>query len=461
MTLLRTSRYLVAVPRASDFALYHRVYGGLCLADGATLDLLRSFDSPRPASGESRIGELRARRLLVEDGEESILNDRIEQRRSDFATGRQIHVVQLVLANRCNFRCSYCFEALGDSPIEETFYGRSSFERRQAQSSPANVTMTPPLAEEYLRAAIGMAKRAGTSALAVQFFGGEPLVNRRAVRHVLDRFGRCYDGISLSYSIVTNGSLITDEIAREFRELEVAVIVSYDAPAGDARPMRGGKSSHGAVRRGLDLLRLHGNRVALNAALTKATFDLFGRDLVDFAFDRGVYEIGVVLDLDPSFYETRGGGSIAAKLWDVVAYGASKGVVLTGYWHQIFQGLTAFDRYSRIGYQNCSAMGVQLSIEPDGQVFACKASGASFGSILDPDALLRSFRYASYAMRACVPPPACCGCEIEHFCAGLCLGSIENRYGDISRIEPAACDVYRDLTRRYVGAVDRSEVAFV
>ncbi len=461
MTLLRTSRYLVVVPRASDFALYHRVYGGLCLAGAETLDLLRSCASPRPASDDSRIVELRARRLLVEDDEESILDDRSEQRRSDLATGRQIRVVQLVLTNRCNFRCSYCFEALGDTPIEETIYARSSSERREAQSSTANVTMSPQLAEEYLRAAIGMAKRAGTRALAVQFFGGEPLVNWRTVRHVLDRFGGGDGEMSLSYSIVTNGSLITDEIARKFRELGVAVIVSYDSPAGDPRPMRNGKSSHDAVRRGLDLLRRHDNRVALNAALTEATFDLFGRDLVDFAFDRGVYEIGVVLDLDPSFYETRGAASIAAELWDVIAYGASRGVVLTGYWHQIFQCLAAFDRYSQIGYQNCSAMGVQLSIEPDGQVFACKASGASFGSIRDPDALLRSPTYASYAMRACTPPPACRGCDIEHFCAGLCLGSIENRYGDIGRIEPAACDAYRDLTRRYVATVDRSEVAFV
>jgi hypothetical protein len=75
----------------------------------------------------------------------------------------------------------------------------------------------------------------------------------------------------------------------------------------------------------------------LNSVLGEATFDLFQCDLVDFAFDHGVYEIGVVLDLDPAFYERRFADEITNKLWEVCKYGWSKGVVVTGYWHQIFQ----------------------------------------------------------------------------------------------------------------------------
>jgi hypothetical protein len=35
---------------------------------------------------------------------------------------------------------------------------------------------------------------------------------------------------------------------------------------------------------------------------------------------------------------------------------------------------------------------------------------------------------------------------IEHFCGGLCLGPVENKYNhDIYSIEEAACNVYREI----------------
>lgn len=48
---------------------------------------------------------------------------------------------------------------------------------------------------------------------------------------------------------------------------------------------------------------------------------------------------------------------------------------------------------------------------------------------------------------------------IEHFCGGLCLGPIENKYKhDIYSIEEAACNVYREITRRFIMDVDEGEV---
>jgi uncharacterized protein len=415
------------------YAVYHSILGDLRVVDGD--ELPRLDEGPDAAA---------------------ILEQRRRDRERAIVTGAAVKCVQLVLTNRCNFHCTYCFEGLGGTPIEESIYARSSSQRIAAQRSPANAIMTPANAERYLRAALALVREAGNDALTVQFFGGEPLVNWPALRHVLTTLGNGCDGVTIGYSIVTNGSIVTEEMASLFRGHGVAAIVSYDSPRSEARPMRSGRRSHDAVRGGLALLKRHDVRLAINAALTSATFDAFDRDLVDFAFDRGVYEIGVVLDLEPRFYSEHGTRAIADRLWDVTEYGLSKGVVVTGYWHQIFQAIASSDRYAAIGYQNCSAMGVQLSVEPSGDVFACKASGAYFGNILSWRAMLQSETYHRYAMRACTPPAACRGCEIEHFCSGLCLGAIEKELGgDLSSIEPSACDLYRDLTRRFIEAAAR------
>jgi uncharacterized protein len=463
------------MPRPDDYALYHRILGGLSITDHQTLALLNYFQKPGTLSEAlSEHPDLNSeqldafveffdnRQLLVpaDHDENSIMENRRRGRLNDLSTGRQIRIVQLVLSNRCNFRCKYCFEGLGQTPLSETIYANSTPERLAAQASRSNAFMGKEEAERYLIEVIQMAKAAGNTALAVQFFGGEPLICWKTIRHILDHFGRGEaHGIDISYSIITNGSLITDEVAQKFRQFDVPVVVSYDSPKSDARPLPGGKNSHEVIKRGLDLLHKYGNRVVLNSVLGETTFDIFQCDLVDFAFEHGVYEIGVVLDLDPTFYERRTADAITNKLWDVCKYGWSKGVVVTGYWHQIFQGIADSDRYGRTGFQNCSAMGVQFSIEPTGDVFSCKASGGYFGNVLNLEDLFSSESYKKYAMRACTSPEPCRNCMIEHFCGGLCLGPVENKYKhDIYAIEEAACNVYREITRRFIMDVDEGEV---
>jgi uncharacterized protein len=45
-----------------------------------------------------------------------------------------------------------------------------------------------------------------------------------------------------------------------------------------------------------------------------------------------------------------------------MAYGRSRGVVLTGYWHQIFQVLLGHDVVTERGFKNCSAKGAHLFV---------------------------------------------------------------------------------------------------
>jgi len=446
----------------------------LCLLDETALDVLRGFvdsgsaDSSTPSPSfdppdiEDFLCAMQKRGFLIEEGEDEgrIIAERRQQREDDLVTGRQVKIVQLVLSNRCNFKCTYCFEGLGATPLSETIYANSSAERLHAQEADDNRTMKKEHAVAYLEECIRLVRRSGRDDLHVQLFGGEPLVNWPTIRHVLDVIGNGQkDGVSISYSIITNGSLVTEDVSQRFKEFEIPVVVSYDSPSSAARPLSGGRDSHAVIRRGLETLKRFGNRVILNAALTESTFAQFNTDLVDFAFGNGIYEVGVVLDLDSTFYLRRSPQEIVEKLWSVASYARAKGVLVTGYWHQIFQGIIDDNRYATLGFANCSAMGVQFSVEPSGDVFSCKASGGYFGNIMRPDELLRSETYRGYAMRACTTPEPCRRCVIEHFCGGMCLGPVENNHGgNIYAVELGACDAYREITRRFIDGVTPRQV---
>ena len=496
-------------------AVYNRHWGGLCLLDAEARRFLEQFSTPQVVHGD---GPGKAGVFVVSDSPESRLLRQLALRRvlvavDPSATGadalgapqgevltatelpvtsltqppisaQRINVVQLVMINSCNFGCTYCFEGVqgadlkkqpdsivkirrpGNEPATEdetkinllnSVY--ASEVRIQHQRDAENRLMRPEQAVDYISKAIAVAKKSGTTRLMIQFFGGEPLLNWRAIRAVLETFKHGEDhGIQIDYTTVTNGSLIRKEVAEAFRDYEVGVCVSFDSPESTSRPLKNGDDSRPIVLEGLRMLQEHGVRVAMNVALSTDTWETFGPPLIDFALEYGISEIGVVVDLDPNFYSRFGSTAITSKVWSVVQEGQDRGVVVTGYWHQIFQLLSNFGAITQRGFKNCSATGAQLSIEPNGSIFSCKAGSGRFGSIHDEN-ILQSPTYREHAALRQNNPPFCRGCEIEGFCAGLCLGPREKAYGTIEKMEPAACGFYREITHKFIEAQAPYEIA--
>jgi len=479
------SEDVVELAVGSRTAVYHRHRGGLCMLDDTAHEVMQGFRSGRelPASwidGDAANREAELVQQLAVRG--FLVTDEVEKNQTVLGIEKKVNVIQLILANACNFGCTYCFEGIQGKAlsaeaevakvdlsrlnardeikidINDSMY--ASKERFEHQYDPQNRHMKPQDAVRYVENALAISRSSGMRSVMVQFFGGEPLLNWKAIVAVLERFGNGeHDGMQIAYSTVTNGSLITEEVAETFARYRVAVCVSFDSPTSPSRPLKNGGDSTPLVMQGLRRLQAKGNRIAINAALTSATWDDFDESIVDLAVDVSAGEIGVVVDFDPSFYARHGTQNIVDRLWRVVEYGRRRGVVLTGYWHQIFQVLLGHDVVAERGFKNCSAKGAQLSIEPNGSVFACKAGSTMLGSIEQGTALLDAQPYVAHAKLRHENPAFCRGCEIEGFCAGLCLGPLEKKYAAIDVIEPSACDFYRGITRKHIESLQAFEIA--
>ena len=483
---LSVSPDLVRVTHRRGTAVYHRTLGGLVVLDAAAEHVLDAFgagaevgDVVQDAAAGGRADPVRCARLVEQLALRGFLDQGV--RPAPRPPNRRVNVVQLVLVNGCNFGCTYCFEGIQGSDLTKSTAAPAksqptmvtigsapelvgervgvdlldpvyvSEERYRFQRDPHNRTMSPDAAVAYTRQALSVARSEGVGQVMVQFFGGEPLMNKPACLAVLKEVGSGQDdGVSVEYTVVTNGSLINDEIAEAFARHRVGVCVSFDAPKSGARPLKNGRSSEALVLAGLRRLREHGNRIAINTALCSSTFDDVDESLVDFAVEMGVGEIGIVLDLDPGFYAEYGGDRIAARLMHLVGYGKENGVVVTGYWHQIFQLLAGFDVVADRGFKNCSAKGAQFSIEPNGEVFSCKAGSGHFGNIDKGQALLTTPGYEAHAALRFDNPEYCRGCAIEGFCGGLCLGPLEKQHLTIDAVEIPACDTYRTVTEQLI-----------
>ena len=455
------SRYLRFTPRSDGLAVYHSLFGNLALMDDAGRELLDAFSRPatidevaqslpsRPAEAvRAYANDLIIRGFLVPEGcDEYVLVEDDEQKRiANLKSGYLVRGLQLILDKRCNYRCSYCF---------------MDFQPGSRGASNGETRMSIDTAELSMRKLIDLLKRNGNDCLNVELFGGEPLMNWPVIRHILATFGNEHDGVTILYSITTNGALITDEMAETFLRHGVTVTVSVDIPCRIDGVSKMTAKSGDRIRRQLAILRDHGNALTFNSVISATTIEhVDERSLIDLAREYSVAMVGLILDLDLAFYRVpENRERAAAILRDAYRYGRETGVPVGGYWYLIFNQIAGRQAINlESGYKTCPATGCKVSIEPDGSMFTCECTNGEIGSIADLDSVLASDAYASYALRAYRHAPECSGCDIEGFCSGVCVGSLENEYGRADLVEAGACDIFRDITRDLIVDMPLSEI---
>jgi uncharacterized protein len=187
-----------------------------------------------------------------------------------------VHAFSLAVAQTCNLACSYCYAQQGE-------FGGA------ARSMPLAV------AERSVDLLVGNAEPGARLNLA--FLGGEPLVNRRVLQAATRRAARLARdrGVSITFSITTNGTLLTAADAGFFEEHGFAVTVSIDGPrdAHDSlRPFRGGRSSYDVVMRNAAPLLAKQRRMQVSARVTVTPRNLMLRQTLDELVEAGFHSVG-------------------------------------------------------------------------------------------------------------------------------------------------------------------------
>jgi len=155
----------------------------------------------------------------------------------------------------CNFSCDYCYD-------QSKREGTVTLDKRNAFSI------------------INYILRNSTKEPVVCLFGGEPLLNWPACRLFIERLSveAAQRGKKPTLHIVTNGSLITREIALFFKQYNVVVQISIDGTEEDHnrhRKLFNGSGSYTSVLEGVQTLREYGHRfIDAQIVLTPGNTDM-------------------------------------------------------------------------------------------------------------------------------------------------------------------------------------------
>ncbi|MDP6719802.1 MAG: radical SAM protein, partial [Pirellulaceae bacterium] len=355
----------------------------------------------------------------------------------------ELPVANLVtqVAKDCNLRCGYCYAEFG-------LYGGESG------------MMKPEMARSHLDYLLLNSKDAKN--VTFTLFGGEPLMNWPVCEDVI-RYGREREkvyGKRINFTMTTNGTLLTQEIADFLVENEVSVTVSIDGPkeVNDAiRPTAEGEGSFDTIVEKLKLLTGR-MRVPARVTLTRKFRDV--KTLVESLLAAGFTDVGVspVSSTDPELkltpqemQDVLDGFQICVDRFVADAlknriYGFTNIVTLMQQFHE-----------GSARSHACGA-GVQLfAADSDGDYYLChRFSGMKDYAVGNVKTGIDQQIKADLLDRMHVSNKDHCGeCEIRHVCAGGCYYYSELYEGDVSKTYAFNCNFLRAWYRMGLYALVR------
>jgi uncharacterized protein len=187
-----------------------------------------------------------------------------------------LRAISLAVAQKCNLGCTYCYAQQGD------FGGAAK---------------NMPLATALKSIDLLFADVTEGEKVNVAFLGGEPLINRAVLRLATGYASQRAreTGAIATFSITTNGTLLTEEDAEFFESNGFAVTISIDGigAAHDAqRPFKNGRGSFDALMSRVEPLLRMQRRMQVSARVTVTPRNLDLRETLDDLLARGFHSVG-------------------------------------------------------------------------------------------------------------------------------------------------------------------------
>lgn len=139
---------------------------------------------------------------------------RVDYREIEEELNSNLSHVILNITDRCNFACKYCV------------FGDSYSYKKNIEKKDMNLETARRAVDFFVDRALKAEE------LVVGFYGGEPLLRFDSIKEIVNyskkRIGQAGKGVR--FAITTNGSLVTDEVARYFIKNKFSLLVSLDGP---------------------------------------------------------------------------------------------------------------------------------------------------------------------------------------------------------------------------------------
>ena len=358
----------------------------------------------------------------------------------------RLRTLVLLLTTSCNLACRYCYEDREEGCA-------SAGDGRGGPGAAAGGGTPREMSLESLRNAIafllehdgqgrpGAAAAGAGRKVSVTFFGGEPLLRFPLIRSAVGEARRMATerGKEISFSITTNGTLLTRETAGFLRENGISVCLSIDGPReihDRNRPYASGRGSYEDVARGIKLLMENRNGFPVAARVTLGRGAVDVRKTFDHLRGLGFDEIGFApasaAEGSPSALTGEELCAVMDRFRDLAdGYVDDVRERRVPAFSNMTQILALIHRGDPMPYPCGAGIGM-LAVDPSGAFYPCHrlvGIGDSFGGPGIGISEAARGRFLEGARRR--RETACDACWAKNFCSGGCYHDAYLRQGDL------------------------------
>ncbi|HNP74910.1 MAG TPA: radical SAM protein [bacterium] len=450
--IYKKTRFLQTVREDNLVAIWHSLFGNPKTVSPETMDFIEKFSIPktlRSVVGDSINAEtinvlnelVDCYFLTLEDFDDrTLLKDKIKQREEKIINGSLIDYLELIMSETCNFACDYCihFKNLGGS---DRMNSHQKFMRLK-------------IAKQAIDWYLAILRQNGKQKATINFGGGEPLLVWDTILQVIKYCDETYGNeFEFSFSINTNASLITQQIAMVLKKYRVNVASSLDGLREGNDKVRLTKSGGGTfsqVIRGFETLALVGHPIdGIAVTVTEKNFYDIDESIIDWAIDHDMTNVRI--DIDVIGLVDIPIDLIVRKLIRIRRYAASRKIDVPGFWSRPAENLGLSTLNEPVAF--CGGIrGNSVCVNPSGNIYACGYSANKLGNISDGRLFYApgSFYHSLIRQHLTGMTKMCQGCMIEGQCGGGCMITHEfSLKAENAKIE-RMCDFYIRMTEEII-----------
>lgn len=339
---------------------------------------------------------------------------------------RKVEILYFIVTTGCNLRCKYCFEE------------NSQFNNHCEKNMSIETALVA--AQKYL----DYLENEDIESPQVIFYGGEPLANWSVVKKVVEFMAS--KNHKIKFNIVTNGTLINQEIATFIAQYDIEVGISLDGPKAinDANRVfrTPEKSVYDSVMEKIKILQDKQVRYGLSITISENLLER-KEDVIDWIKNSNLssvfynlYHYGEKTDKWKNFYNDM--SDYLTESYDNVAHlGIADGRINRKVDSLLDQ---------RFKFSDCAAVGAnQLTIKPNGDVIIChgyvKTNKYVLGNIINQSIseLINHPQSNMWINNAPIYNDKCINCEAIYICGGGCSMQSETLFGGIRNVDEAFC----------------------
>lgn len=282
----------------------------------------------------------------------------------------------------------------------------------------------------------------------ITFLGGEPLMYPQIIKAIGEytRTQALAKKIHTDFQIITNGTLITDEVLNFISTIKPTITLSLDGPAeinDQQRPQKNGSSSTASAIRGLQTLLKR--KSEFGAILLHAVFNRQHTDV------EKVWDFFAQFDVDKmefTFDVTEKDESANLQFIESLKRTAKKAVMKGG--ERELRRLQLFDIYfSQLDAQylkenHCGTGKSLLSLDSRNKLYQCPLE-VSFKERQVGEGTQVNWKSLAALEKPLIELNQCGSCWARHMCGGGCLFNHESLTGDKHTKHPSYCFRTRHL----------------